>query len=253
MPPAFRPNFYLPETLRPCGVSVVQTGHCAVGVAGRPRGFACGQMECRRRVLEVDLGQGGSVPPRVVARGHCSLRRPRRQHSDLALGGALRRLLPHVEVVWICRPYARPVVAKSKAVHSIRVWEEASMDAEAEGALFAGVDAVVFAFPEPRLLAAAARARVQVRVATGRRWAAFRWANRRMWRSRKRTPEHETAQGLRLLHGLGLPARWWFPERQDWRDLLEWHASSAGDPLPEGLDGAVLLHPGKTARPTVGP
>ena len=76
----------------------------------------------------------------------------------LPLAGALRRLLPHVEVVWICRPYARPVVAKSKAVHSIRVWEEASMDAEAEEALFAGVDAVVFAFPEPRLLAAAARA-----------------------------------------------------------------------------------------------
>ena len=162
----------------------------------------------------------------------------------LPLAGALRRLLPHVEVDWICRPYARPVVAKSKAVHTIRVWEEANMDAEEEEALFAGVDAVVFAFPEPRLLAAAARAGVQVRVATGRRWAAFRWANRRMWRSRKHTPEHETAQGLRLLHGLGLPARWRFPERRDWMDLLEWHASSADDLLLEGLDGAVLLHPG---------
>ncbi|MGB1100626.1 MAG: glycosyltransferase family 9 protein, partial [Flavobacteriales bacterium] len=70
------------------------------------------------------------------------------------------------------------------------------------------------------------------------------WANRRMWRSRKHTPEHETAQGLRLLHGLGLPARWRFPERQDWTDLLEWHASSVIDLVPEGLDGAVLLHPG---------
>lgn len=162
----------------------------------------------------------------------------------LPLAGALRRLLPHVEVVWICRPYARSVVAKSRAVHSIRVWEEANMDAKAEEALFAGLDAVVFAFPEPRLLAAAARAGVQVRVATGRRWAAFRWANRRMWRSRKHTPEHETAQGLRLLHGLGLPARWRFPEREDWMDLMEWHTSSAGDPVPEGLGGAVLLHPG---------
>ena len=118
------------------------------------------------------------------------------------------------------------------------------MDAKAEEALFAGLDAVVFAFPEPRLLAAAARAGVQVRVATGRRWAAFRWANRRMWRSRKHTPEHETAQGLRLLHGLGLPARWRFPEREDWMDLMEWHTSSAGDPVPEGLGGSVLLHPG---------
>ncbi|MGB1100373.1 MAG: glycosyltransferase family 9 protein, partial [Flavobacteriales bacterium] len=162
----------------------------------------------------------------------------------LPLAGALRRLLPHVEVVWICRPYARSVVAKSRAVHSIRVWEEANMDAKAEEALFAGLDAVVFAFPEPRLLAAAARAGVQVRVATGRRWAAFRWANRRMWRSRKHTPEHETAQGLRLLHGLGLPARWRFPEREDWMDLMEWHTSSAGDPVPEGLGGSVLLHPG---------
>ena len=81
-----RPHFFLSETLRPGSVSVVQTGHCAVGVAGRPRGFARGQMECRRRVLEVDLGRGGSVSPRVVARGHRSLRCPRRQHLDLAFG-----------------------------------------------------------------------------------------------------------------------------------------------------------------------
>ena len=162
----------------------------------------------------------------------------------LPLAGALRVLLPHVEVVWICRPYARPVVAKSKVVHTIRVWEEAKMEPEVEETLFKGVDAVVFAFPEPRLLAAAARAGVQVRVATGRRWAAFRWANRRMLRSRKHTPEHETAQGLRLLHGLGLPAQWRFPEREDWMDLLEWHPSSPGDLVPEGLDGSVLLHPG---------
>ena len=162
----------------------------------------------------------------------------------LPLAGALRRLLPHVEVVWICRPYAQAVVAKSKAVHAIRVWEESKMDAKAEEALFDGVDAVVFAFPEPRLLAAAARARVAVRVATGRRWAAFRWANRRMWRSRKRTPEHETAQGLRLLHGLGLPARWRFPERQDWIGLLAWNAPSDGGKAFKDLSGAVLLHPG---------
>ena len=81
-----------------------------------------------------------SVSPRVVAR---------HVRSD-ALGDniltplAASQAVASAEVVWIWA-YARPVVP-TKAVHTFV--EEACMDAEAEEALFAGVDAVVFAFPE---------------------------------------------------------------------------------------------------------
>ena len=162
----------------------------------------------------------------------------------LPLAGALRSMVPHVEVVWVCRSYAQPVVAKSKLVDVIRIWDAGEMGPTEEEALFEDVDAVVFAFPEPRLLAAAARAGVDVRVATGRRWGTLRSANRHVWRSRKWVPEHETSQGLRLLHGLNLPARWRFPERCDWMDLLKWKAPSQSGSLPKHLGDSVLLHPG---------
>lgn len=163
---------------------------------------------------------------------------------SLPMAGALKALLPHVEVVWVCKPYAQPVVAKSTAVDDLRIWDDSKMGSAEEEALFDGVDAVVFAFPEPRLLAASARAGVACRVATGRRWAAFRWANRRMWRSRKRIAEHETSQGLRLLHGLNLPARWRFPERADWLAVAQWKASHRESSSTGDLGSAVLLHPG---------
>ena len=91
--------------------------------------------------------------------------------------------------------------------------------AEATIALFEGLDAVVFAFPEATLMRAAALAKVQWRVATGRRWAGLIWANQRSWRSRRNRPIHEALQGLRLLHRLALPAAWAFPEPLDWMGL----------------------------------
>ena len=156
----------------------------------------------------------------------------------LPLAGALKDGLPGVEVVWICKPYAEAVVRQSTHVDEVRLWTGAEE-------VMHGLDAVVFAFPEPELLRAAAREGVPVRVATGRRWASARWANRLLWRSRRSRPEHETQQGLRLLHALAIPARWRFPEREDWfaltglpsRDRVGVHSR------PE-LAESVVLHPG---------
>ena len=114
-----------------------------------------------------------------------------------------------------------------------------------------GLDAVVFAFPEPALVRAAARAGVPVRVATGRRWVTAWHATRRVWRSRKRTPAHETLQGLRLLHGLDVPAALRFPEASDWHGLLEMtppldaSVAQAATGLSDDLwSRLVVLHPG---------
>ena len=155
----------------------------------------------------------------------------------LPLAGALKALKPGVEVVWICKPYAESVVRRSVHVDEVRTWSGNN-----DHDVMEGLDAVVFGFPEPRLLRAAGQTGVPYRVATGRRWSALRWANRRIWRGRKRRPEHEALQGLRLLHGLGLPARWRFPEKEDWYRLTG---------LPDQISNssgrfadAVVLHPG---------
>ena len=160
----------------------------------------------------------------------------------LPLAGAIKAFLPHVRVVWLCRSYAAPLASRSSVVDEVRVWDEA-MSPEAEAHLLKGLDAVVFGFPEPRLMAASARARVPLRVATGRRWSGLRWANRRTWRSRKRRPEHETLQGLRLLHALSLPARWRFPEPEDWRGLTGLRLSE-GRETSTPWSNATVLHPG---------
>ena len=118
---------------------------------------------------------------------------------------------------------------------------------EATIALFEGLDAVVFAFPEATLMRAAALAKVQWRVATGRRWAGLIWANLRSWRSRRNRPIHEALQGLRLLHRLALPAAWAFPEPLDWMGLTGLSIESPGRIEDLGAvpwSSAVVLHPG---------
>ena len=168
---------------------------------------------------------------------------------SLPIAGALKSMLPGVKIVWICKPYVEPVVRQSAHVDETRVWrQDHPMESILE--LFSGLDAVVFAFPEPSLMSASKRAEIPIRVATGRRWASIRWATHRVWRSRRRRAEHEALQGLRLLHPLGLPARWRFPERIDWFHLTGLTTVTEGMPRNElgNIESepshSVILHPG---------
>ena len=166
---------------------------------------------------------------------------------SLPMAGALKAMMPEVEVVWICRPYAVPIVTQSQVVDEVRAWEGDGASREATIALFEGLDAVVFAFPEPTLMRAAASAKVRWRVATGRRWAGLIWANQRSWHSRRNRPIHEALQGLRLLHRLALPAAWAFPEPLDWMGLTGLSIESPGRIEDLGAvpwSSAVVLHPG---------
>ncbi|MGB1055397.1 MAG: glycosyltransferase [Flavobacteriales bacterium] len=164
---------------------------------------------------------------------------------SLPMAGALKAHHPEVKVVWICKPYAADVARACGHVDEIRTWDGT------DHKVVEGLDAVVFAFPEPALVCAAAKAGVPVRVATGRRWVTARHATRRVWRSRKTTPAHETLQGLRLLHGLDVPAALRFPEASDWHGLLEMtpplgaSVAQAATGLSNDLwSRLVVLHPG---------
>ena len=159
----------------------------------------------------------------------------------LPLAGALKWHQPDMEVIWVCRPYASALASMSQHVDEVQTWSP-----EDEGNALSwlqNLDAVVFAFPEPTLMAAAAKCDVPVRVATGRRWSGLWHANVRMWRSRRRRPVHETLQGLRLLHGLNVPAAWRFPEPSDWPSLVGWPSPVSGASEVSEAPTA-LLHPG---------
>ena len=164
---------------------------------------------------------------------------------SLPMAGALKAHHPEVKVVWICKPYAADVAGACGHVDEVRIWDGDRPE------VVEGLDAVVFAFPEPVLVRAAAEAGVPVRVATGRRWVTALHANRRVWRSRKRTPVHESLQGLRLLHGLDVPAALRFPEAIDWHGLLAMTppldsraAQAATGQSDKSWSRVVVLHPG---------
>ena len=166
---------------------------------------------------------------------------------SLPIAGALKAMLPEVEIVWICRPYARRVAARSVVVDEVRCWDESSEDVNSWLALFNDLDAVIFAFPEPKLMWVAARANVQTRVATGRRWSGFLWANHRSFRSRRARQEHETMQGLRLLHHLSIPARYLFPRFRDWHALTGLSRPStvtSNNGIEFPIEQSIVLHPG---------
>ena len=164
---------------------------------------------------------------------------------SLPMAGALKAHHPEVKVVWICKPYAANVARACGHVDEVRIWDGTQHE------VVEGLDVVVFAFPEPALVKAASKAEVPVRVATGGRWATALHANRRVWRSRKGTPAHETLQGLRLLHALDVPAALRFPEATDWCGLLAMNPplDSRASQFAAGLSDdewprAVVLHPG---------
>ena len=158
----------------------------------------------------------------------------------LPVAGAIKHYLPEVEVVWICKPYVAPLIRRSRHINEVRCWEGGDLDA----GLFDDLDAVVFASHEPALMKCAAKRSVPIRVVNGRRWSGFLWGTRRIWRSRKHRPEHEALQSLGLLHGLDLPAKWRFPETEDWFSLTGLSGASWSKPEASATRDWVVLHPG---------
>ena len=160
----------------------------------RSRGWRDGKaglqvaMERVRGVLEMEHGRG-DAPFR-----HCQRIGVVRTDAlgdnvvSLPIAGALKAMMPEVEGGLDLRPYAVPLVTQSQVVDDVRTWHGGDAFDEATVALFEGLDAVVFAFPEATLMRAAALAKVPWRVATGRRWSGLVWANLRSWRSRRNRP-----------------------------------------------------------------
>jgi len=196
--------------------------------------FMVAQLPIRKQLKTIGIVRTDAIGDNVVS---------------LPIAGALKSMLPGVKIVWICKEYVEPVVRRSTHVDETRVWgQDDPIQSTLE--LFRGLDAVVFAFPEPMLMSAAKRSQVPIRVATGRRWASIKWATHRVWRGRRRRAEHETLQGLRLLHPMAMPARWRFPERTDWfhltgltRDTDRMTPIELGN-IQAQPSHSIILHPG---------
>ena len=120
----------------------------------------------------------------------------------LPLAGYLKQILPAVQVDFLVRAYAAPVVRQCRFVDQVLAIEEQD-DAQrmfAEG----GYDTVIFAFPNRRLAQAARRAKVPYRVGTSHRLHHWLSCNRLAHFSRARSALHEAQLNFELLRPLGI-------------------------------------------------
>ena len=120
----------------------------------------------------------------------------------LPLAGYLKQAMPGVQVDFLVRSYAAPVVRQSRFVDQVLALED-QLDPQrmfAEG----GYDTVIFAFPNRRLATAARKARVANRVGTSHRLFHLMSCNRLAHFSRVRSQLHEAQLNFELLKPLGI-------------------------------------------------
>ena len=120
----------------------------------------------------------------------------------LPLAAYLKQLNPDVQIDFLVRAYAAPVVRQCRFVDQVRTLEEQDDPQRmfAEG----GYDTVIFAFPNRRLAKAARRARVANRVGTSHRLFHLVTCNRLAHFSRVRSALHEAQLNFELLKPLGI-------------------------------------------------
>ena len=158
----------------------------------------------------------------------------------LPLAGYLKQVLPGVQIDFLCRGYAAPLVLQCRHVDQVLVLEELADPARR----FAdeGYDAVIFAFPNRRLAQAARRARIAHRVGTSHRFYHWFTCNRLAHFSRARSSLHEAQLNFELLRPLGID---YVPARDDIGALYGLAAPqlAAVEALRENGWFNVVLHP----------
>ena len=120
----------------------------------------------------------------------------------LPLCGLLRETLG-ATVVFLGRPYTRPVLEAADAVDEVFDWDDRAPAAD-QRALVAGAraDVVLHAFPRPAVAGAAWRAGVPLRVGTSRRWYHWFTCNRLEPLARRDSSWHEAQLNVRLARSL---------------------------------------------------
>ena len=118
----------------------------------------------------------------------------------LPLAGFLKQHVPGVQVDFLVRAYAAPVVRQCRFVDRVLAIEEQGQLDD----MCAAYDTVIFAFPNRRLAQAARRARVANRVGTGHRLYHWFSCNRLAHFSRVKSTLHEAQLNFMLLKPLGM-------------------------------------------------
>ena len=159
---------------------------------------------------------------------------------------SLKSTYPHARVDLLVRQETAPVVEGQPGVGGVVIYDSQSDSQELTARLSAGrYDAAICLYPRPELASIFARARIPMRIGTGRRWYAYRFTHR-VNISRRRSGRHEKDLNLDLLKPLGIEPDY---------SLVPELALNSGSELRSGLPAflrsdrvkegpLIVIHPG---------
>ena len=130
----------------------------------------------------------------------------------LPLCGFIKKYSPNTRITFIGRSYTQAIVEACPFVD-----EFVNFDKSAETSL--NVEACVFAFPDAEVMQWVKAQGVQKRIATGSRIASWKFANNRVFFSRKNSDLHESQLNFYLLRPFGVNAIPSLEEIQAWHVL----------------------------------
>jgi ADP-heptose:LPS heptosyltransferase len=116
----------------------------------------------------------------------------------------LNRAYPQARIELLVREYAAPIVRNQPGIADLVIWDPQVDASEFINSLAArNYDAVICLYPRPQLARAFARAKIPVRVGSGRRWYSFFFTHR-VNVSRRKSGRHEKDLNLDLLAPVGI-------------------------------------------------
>jgi len=122
---------------------------------------------------------------------------------SLPVAAQLRQLMPGVRIGVLANPVAAPILEHHPDVDYVRTISLQASIPDMMQAFSGGIDAVIFLKPFRRLMWAAWRAGIPLRVATGFRWQSV-LANRWIYEHRSSFQKHESDCNVEMLKGLRL-------------------------------------------------
>lgn len=159
---------------------------------------------------------------------------------SLPVAEQLRKLMPGVRIGVLANPLAAPILEHHPDVDYVRTVSLKASIPDMMQAFSGGINAAIFLKPFRRLMWAAWRARIPLRVATGFRWQSV-LANRWIYEHRSGFRKHESEYNVEMLKGLRLKP---LPVAAPMLRLTEAERIAGERRWSAGPAQRVVIHPG---------
>lgn len=124
----------------------------------------------------------------------------------LPVAGVLKKLIPNSRITFLGKSYTRALIDACRNIDAFLDWNKIAGQPPAERLdILKSIDpdAIIHVFPKREIARLAAKAKIPIRVGTGRRFYHWLYCNRRVNLARRDSALHEAQLNLKLLVPLG--------------------------------------------------